>query len=190
VQDTLNMQHFRSHFGIGPEAIIDIIANMTNGKRDTLLKDLMMTLCWLKLYETEHVTSGRWGYGEEFCRDAVKRITTKLQCLKAKKIRFGPFESKKTYIDTVDCVHCKTNNFRTEPHSKWYSHKHNGAGVSYEVVVVICDDKVIWIAGPKPASTHDITFFRGGTQVSTNRHKNEATWDKNALYFQFPKGKS
>ncbi len=45
VQDTLNIQHFRSHFGIGPEAIIDIIANMTNGKRDTLLKDLMMTLC-------------------------------------------------------------------------------------------------------------------------------------------------
>jgi hypothetical protein len=35
VQDTLNIQHFRPHFGIGPEAIIDIIANMTNGKRDT-----------------------------------------------------------------------------------------------------------------------------------------------------------
>ncbi len=43
--------------------------------------------------------------------------------------------------------------------------------------------------GPKPASTHDITFFRGGTQVSANCHKNEATWDKNALYFQIPKGK-
>ncbi len=79
VQDTLIMQHFRSHFGIGPEAFIDIIAEMTNGKRDTLLKDLIMTLCWLKLYETEHVMSGRWGYGEEFCRDAVKCITTKLQ---------------------------------------------------------------------------------------------------------------
>jgi hypothetical protein len=50
VRDTLNMQHFRSHDGIGSEAIIDIIANMTNCKRDTLLKDLMMTLCWLNLY--------------------------------------------------------------------------------------------------------------------------------------------
>jgi hypothetical protein len=67
--------------------------------------------------------------------------------------------------------------------------KHNGAGVSYEVIVDISDNKIIWIASPKPASTHDITFFCGGTQVSTNRHKNEATWDKNALYFQIPKGK-
>jgi hypothetical protein len=92
--------------------------------------------------------SGRWGYGEEFCRDAVKCITTELQCLKAKKIRFGPFESKKTYIGTVDCIHCETNEFRTKPQSKWYSQEHNGAGVSYEVVVDICDDKVFWIASP------------------------------------------
>ena len=189
VRDTLNMQRFRSHFGIGPEAIIDVIAGMTNGKRDTLLKDLMMTLCWLKLYETEHVMSGKWGYGEEFCRDIVKQTATAIQRLKKKKIQFGPFESKKTYIGTVDCVHCETNEFRTDPNSKWYSHKHNGAGVSYEVVVDLCEDKILWTAGPKPASTHDITFFRGGTQVSKNRHKNEATWDENALYFQIPKGK-
>jgi hypothetical protein len=112
--------------------------------------------------------SGRWGYGKEFCRDAVKCITTKLQCLKAKKIQFGPFESKKTYIGTVYCVRCKTNEFKTKLHSKWYSHKHNSAGVSYEVIVDICNNKVIWIASPKPASTQDIIFFRGGTQVSKN----------------------
>jgi hypothetical protein len=57
VRDTLNMQHFRSHFGIGPEAIIDLIANMKHDKSDTLLSHLMMTLCWLKLYETKHVMS-------------------------------------------------------------------------------------------------------------------------------------
>ena len=164
VQDKINMQHFRSHFGIGPEAIIDIIADMKNGKRDTLLSHLMMTLCWLKLYETKHVMSGRWGFDEEFCRDTVKHITTRRQCLKAKKIKFGPFDSKRIYLGTVDCVHCETNEFRTDPNSKWYSHKHNGAGVLYEVVVDSCRDK----AGPKPDSTHDINFFCGGTQVSTN----------------------
>jgi hypothetical protein len=52
------MQRFRSHCGVGPEAIIDLIANMKHDKRDTLLSHLMMTLCWLKLYETEHVMSG------------------------------------------------------------------------------------------------------------------------------------
>ena len=189
VRDKLNMQRFRSHFGVGPEAIVDIIADMKNGKRDTLLSHLMMTLCWLKLYETEHVMSGRWGFGEEFCRDTVKHIATRLKHLKAKKIKFGPFDSERRYLGTVDCVHFEMNEFRTDPNSKWYSHKHNGAGVSYEVVVDICRDKILWTAGPKPASTHDITFFRGGTQVSTNRQKNEATWDKNALYFQVPEGK-
>ena len=190
VQDKLNLQCFRSHFGIGPEAIVAIIADIKHNKRENIiLSHLMMTLCWLKLYETEHVMSGRWGFGEEFCRDTVKQITSRLQCLKAKKIKFGPFDSKRIYLGTVDCVHCETNEFRTDPNSKWYSHKHNGAGVSYEVVVDICRDKILWTAGPKPASTHDITFFRGGTQVSTNRLKNEAIWDQNALYFKIPEGK-
>ena len=108
---------------------------------------------------------------------------------KQRRSNFGPFDSKRTYFGTIDCVHCETNEFRTDPNSKWYSHKHNGAGVSYEVVVDICRDRILWTAGLKPASTHDITFFRGGTQVSTNRQKNEVTWDKNALYFQVPEGK-
>jgi hypothetical protein len=119
----------------------------------------MITLCWLKLYETEHVLSGRWGYSEEFVRDTVKQIATRIQQLKAKKIQFGPFKSKRTYLGTVDCIHCKVNEFRTKLHSKWYSHKHNGSGVWYEVVIDICNKKVIWIAGPKPASAHNIIFF-------------------------------
>jgi hypothetical protein len=77
-----------------------------------------------------------------------------------------------------------------DPNSKWYSHKHNGAGVLYEVVIDLCEDEILWTASPKPASTHDIIFFCGGTQeVSTNRHKNEATWDADALYFQIPEEK-
>ncbi len=34
-----------------------------------------------------------------------------------------------------------------------------------------------------------ITFFCDGTQVSITHWKNEATWDKNALYFQIQEGK-
>ncbi|KAL3782180.1 hypothetical protein ACHAWO_004026 [Cyclotella atomus] len=41
---------------------------------------------------------------------------------------------------------------RTDPGGKWYSHKHNGPGVSYET------------SGPCPAASHDITIFRGGTK--------------------------
>ncbi len=109
--------------------------------------------------------------------------------MKAKKIKLGLFDPNRIYLGTVDCVHCKTNEFCTDPNSKWYSHKHNGAGVLYKVVVDLFDNKILWTAGPKPASTHNITFFCGGTQVSTNRQRNEATWDKNAMYFKIPEGK-
>jgi hypothetical protein len=91
-QDELQLQHFRSHFVIGPKAIIAIIAGMKNNKRENILSHLMMILCWLKLYETEHVMSGRWRFGEEFCRDTVKQIASRLQCLKAKKIQVGWFD--------------------------------------------------------------------------------------------------
>ena len=89
IRNKLNLQLFRSHFGIGPEAIIPIIADIKHNKskrENIILSHLLMTLCWLKLYENEHVISGRWGFGEEFCRDTVKQITSRLQCLKANKI--------------------------------------------------------------------------------------------------------
>ena len=45
VQDKLNMQRFRSHFGVGPEAIVDIFSDIKHGKKrdDSLLSHLMMT---------------------------------------------------------------------------------------------------------------------------------------------------
>ena len=41
----------------------------------------------------------------------------------------------------------------------------------------------MWINGGFPASTHDITIFRGGKKGEKDN------WDKKALYFQVPEGK-
>ncbi len=116
-------------------SILDLTSALAQGlllpllQTQKMIKHLLMTLCWLKLYKTEHFMSGRWGYGEEVCSDTVKQIASRLQHLKSKKIQFGPFDSKRTYLGTVNCVHCETNEFRMDPNSKWYSHKHNGASV-------------------------------------------------------------
>ena len=185
VAEELLMKRFRSHFGIGPKAIIAILKDMT----DIDLEKLLMTLCWFKLYETEHVMAGRWGHCEEFCRRTVKDIALKVQQLKSKKIKFGPFDSSQRYVGTIDCVHCETFEFRTEPHSKWYSHKHNGAGLTYEVVIDLVYDRVLWVYGPEPASTHDITMFRGGAQIDSSLRNNKENWDRSALYFRIPQGK-
>ena len=185
VAKELQMKRFRSHFGVGPKAIIAILRDA----KDVNIENLLMTLCWLKLYETEHVMAGRWGHCEEFCRKTVKDVASRIQRLKSKKIKFGPFDEKQQYVGTIDCVHCETFEFRTEPHSKWYSHKSNGAGVTYEVVIDILYDRVIWVSGPQPASTHDITMFRGGAQVDPSKRNNKANWDRRALYFHIPEGK-
>ncbi len=124
------------------------LPNQKNEQEQKKVKRLMMTSGWLKLYETKHVMLGRWGYGKEFCQDTVKDFASGLQSLKAKKIIFGPYDSnsKRKYLGTIDCVHCETNEFRTDPSSKWYSHKHNGAGVLYKVVIDLCNTRVVWIA--------------------------------------------
>jgi hypothetical protein len=71
------------------------------------------------------------------------------------------------YIISVDGVHCRMQEIRRDPGSKWYSHKHNSAGVSYELGIAIRRNQLVWINGPFPASRHDITTFR-----STNEPAN------------------
>jgi len=42
----------------------------------------------------------------------------------------------------------------------WYSHKFNGPGLSYELGISIYHSDLVWIRGPAPAATHDLTIFR------------------------------
>ncbi len=68
----------------------------------------------------------------------------------------------KVPIAPVDCVHIVCYEFRCDPDSKWWSHKSNGPVVSFEVVTNPVDGHIRWVDGPEPASTHDLTFLRGG----------------------------
>jgi len=43
---------------------------------------------------------------------------------------------------------------------KFYSHKFHTAGLDYEVALSIFEPKCVWVAGPYPAGTNDITIFR------------------------------
>ena len=46
---------------------------------------------------------------------------------------------------------------------KWYSVKHNGSGLRYEVAICIQTGWVVWTNGPFPCGAcHDITIFRSG----------------------------
>jgi hypothetical protein len=44
------------------------------------------------------------------------------------------------------------------------------------------DGHIRWVNGPQPASTHDLTFLRGGKKGK------EKEWNKSSLYFKLPEG--
>lgn len=61
---------------------------------------------------------------------------------------------------SVDGVHCKIWEPRTDPSTKWYSQKSNGAGLAYEVGVALWHNQIVWINGPFPAGNNDTSIFK------------------------------
>lgn len=171
---------FKSHFGVRPSTVGAVI----HDNPDLKVEHFFMTLNWWKLYLTEDVMEGKWDRHPETIRRIVKTTTALLASLKKDKINFRGFPEDQTYLASIDCVHFETDEFRTDPHSKWYSHKHNGPGLSYEVCCDIVQDRIVWTSGPYAASAHDITIFRGGT-----KKEGKSKWRNTSLYGLVPDGK-
>jgi hypothetical protein len=123
--------------------------------------------------------------------------------LKTLKISFDGLDENCKFLG-VDTIHTRAEEFRCDPHSKWWSHKFNGPGVSFEVVTdpveghiryvhfasmyfilqsTLTDYELRWINGPQPASIHDLTFLRGG-----KAGQNKNSWNQSSLYFMVPEG--
>jgi DDE superfamily endonuclease len=64
------------------------------------------------------------------------------------------------FIISVDGVHCPINEPRKKPSAKWYSHKFNKPGLAYEIAVSVYSSKVVWVRGPFPAGTGDLSIFK------------------------------
>ena len=45
-----------------------------------------------------------------------------------------------------------------DPH--YYSHKHNKVGLDYELGISLVENHLLWMRGPFPAGSNDITIFR------------------------------
>jgi hypothetical protein len=69
-------------------------------------------------------------------------------------------ENDVIFIISVDGVHCRINEPRTQPNSQWCSHKSKSAGLAYELAVSIFDGKLVWVNGPFPAGQNDIQMYR------------------------------
>ena len=129
---------------------------------------LIFALYFLKKYPTAHDLASRCGGTEKTVLTRVWRYIKAIQALKDKKIRwiFDEEDDNNKYDEffllSVDGVHCRIYEPRTQPSSGWYSKKFNKAGLTYELGVAIYHNKIVWINGPFPAGQNDIKVFRKG----------------------------
>ena len=123
---------------------------------------LICALNFLKKYPTAHALAARFDGTEKTLLGRVWKYVKAIQALKEKKIQwiFNNSNHEEYFIISVDGVHCRIYEPRTQPSSGWYSKKFNKAGVSYELGVAIHHNKIVWINGPFPAGQNDIKIFR------------------------------
>lgn len=138
VSDDTNVSRFRAHYGVGPKAVKALIGDLEQNGQNVTPKKLFMSICWLKLYDSEMVMAGRWGYGEQYCRESVREYVKRIRELKPLKISFDNLHPSCKFLG-VDCIHAPSQEFRCDPDSKWWSHKFNGPGLSYEIVTDPCE---------------------------------------------------
>jgi hypothetical protein len=155
-----NIRRFRAFYGVSPRALKALYADLFNLIPDIDATVFFTTINWLKLYDTEHVLSGRWGLNEETIRLRIRDYVARIQDLKEIKVQWGEFDNDEVFIISVDGVHCRIQEVRKDPGAKWYSHKFHAAAVGYELGIAIRSNRLVWIKGPFPASNHDVTVFR------------------------------
>jgi hypothetical protein len=165
-----NNRRFRAHYGIGAAAVAATYMDLK--VEGVQCNRLLMALNFLKLYDSEHVLSGRWKIDEKLLRESIRQTVQQIQDLKNKKIIWGEWGDEEIFVVSVDGVHCRIREVRKNPSTKWFDHKSHGAGLAYEIGIAIQSGNLVWIKGPFPASTHDITIFRGEAEVDETLTKN------------------
>lgn len=159
----LRVRRFRAFFGVSPKALSSLYNDLSNIMDKRNPSHFLMAINWLKLYDSEHVLAGRWSLNEDTIRINVRNYVSKIQQLKQTKVQWGGFDDEEIFIISVDGVHCRITEVRKDPGAKWYSHKFNASGVSYELGIAVRSNRLVWINGPFPASEHDVTIFRRPT---------------------------
>jgi len=166
VKKTRNEDRFRGNYGISSSAASKVVDDLLHEKvmKDFNIQYFFLTLHWLKSYSTYLQLEGPWNLSPETIGPKVKEYANAIQHLKGRKIKWFDDDEIKddVFIMTVDGVHCRIQEVRKDPGSKWYSHKSHGAGLSYELGIAIRSDQLVWINGPFPASRHDVTIFKYG----------------------------
>lgn len=175
-----NVASFRSDFGPDPVVIATLwetlqTTHIVEAKIDPhscSMEMFLMTFNFLKVYPNEKSQANQF----KRCRNTLRRwrwyFVEKIAALQPTVIFWPPewtvanprlFTHVPTILITVDGVHFRANEPTHGEYSKnpqYYSHKFSTSAFNYEIAIDAYKSRVVHIAGPFPASKHDITIFR------------------------------
>jgi hypothetical protein len=159
-----NIQRFRAAYGVGPGACSAVYRDLqTTSNPDARINRpssflFLVALNWLSTYKKEAEMAGLFRCDDKTLREHIKKYVNAIAALKEEMIVWDDGDDE-IFLLSVDGVHFRVNEPRTEPSSKWCSHKHNSAGLAYELGVSIYKNRLVWIKGPFKAAAHDRTIF-------------------------------
>jgi len=160
-----NIERFRAAYGVGPGACSAVYRDLQTTAIPAARIDkpnsfyFLVALNWLATYKKEAEMAGFFHCDDKTLRNHIKKYVDAIAALKEEKVIWDD-GGDEMFLLSVDGVHFRINEPRTEPSSKWCSHKHKSAGLSYELGISIYKNKLVWINGPFKAATHDKTIFK------------------------------
>ena len=165
---------FHDNFGVGPKAIAaaytDLVTTTLPEARvdDPDMHWFLVLVYWLKVYLADGQMYSKFGSDKDLMRTNIKFYVDKLAALKGIKIVWNDLTKlPEIFALSVDGVHFMRNEPRTDPSVKHFSQKSNGAGLAYEIGLLIWRNQIAWIDGPfEPGELQDKTKYEepGGLQ--------------------------
>ena len=165
-----NEQDFAACYGPPPVVVAELWSLLQTTTNDEaridptkhFFNDFLIALHWMKLNPTERSRKVLLGCSRTTGRKWSWLYTRKIAALKDELIVWpGSFRTRFTV--TVDGVHF---HIKEPTHSEYkidtgyFSHKHGGAGVDYEIAISIFEPRVLWINGPYPSGIGDREIFK------------------------------
>jgi len=188
----VNIDRFVKKFGVDPATACHIYewmqrteidgARLVGNDRD--LKFFLIALYFLRHYPTEDEMNTTFQMSPKYISGKAWEYVKKLRALKNEVICFPSDEEVRDdiWIMTVDGTHVwiqEPTHDELGQDPKYFSKKFKHAGMTFELGVSLTGG-LIWINGPFPAGTNDITMFRkpGGLKEKLRAMKKRAIGDR------------
>lgn len=206
VRKRKNLSRFRAHYTNGPLVYSLIFRKLQETANDAAnilpffrkvgkkqaFDYFLMSIHLLACYPTEEEAEAIFKISNVTWSNWVWEYVARISLLFPETVTFPDrWNNKETgdtrepiFIITVDGVHCPIleptlRNF--EENKPFFSHKFHRAALDYELGISIFTQQCVWVSGPYPAGTNDITVFRASLKGRMQEARDRNDVDYRAL---------